>query len=127
MGTAAAVAGDPIVGVCPNHLMPDPLGLPVPAGPRPFSAPVLVGTAATVVVQGRPVVLAASSGLNTPPHVGLHPADPFAVPAAQIGRVLVGSLTVLAEGRPVARLGSAVTCCVTPGLLRASAVTVQVA
>lgn len=127
MGTPAAVAGDRITGLCPDHLVPGPLGAPVPAPPLPFSAPVLLGVVPTVLVAGKPAVTAGCSGLNTPPHVGLHPADPRAVPVTQVGRVVVGSPTVLAGGRPLARLGSAVTCCTVPGTLLATATTVLVA
>ncbi len=127
MGTPAAVMGDRITGICPNHLIPGPLGVPVPAGPLPFSAPVVVGVVPTVLITGKAAVTATCSGLNTPPHVGLHPSDPFLGPPVQIGRVLVGSPTVLAGGKPLARLGSSVTCCVAPGVLAASASTVLVA
>lgn len=127
MGTPAAVAGDRITGTCPHHLVPGPLGVPVPAPPLPFSAPVLLGVVPTVLVAGKPVVTAGCSGVNLPPHVGLHPADPFLAPPAQVGRVVVGSPTVLAGGRPLARLGSAVTCCLVPGVLVASGTTVLVA
>lgn len=127
MGTPAAVTGDRIVGTCPNHLVPGPLGAPVPAPPMPFSAPVLLGVVPTVLIAGKPAVTTGCSGINVPPHVGLHPADPFMAPPAQIGRVLVGSPTVLAGGRPLARTGSSVTCCLVPGVLVGSAVTVLVA
>ncbi len=127
MGTPAAVAGDRIVGTCPNHLAIGPLGAPVPAPPLPFTAPVLLGVVPTVLVAGKPAVVQGCSGVNVPPHVGLHPSDPFLVPVAQIGRVVVGSPTVLVGGRPMARTGSAVTCCVVPGVLVGSAATVLVA
>lgn len=127
MGTPAAVAGDRITGLCPDHLIPGPLGIPVPSPPLPFSAPVLLGIVPTVLIAGKPCVTATCSGFNLPPHVGLHPADPRMAPPAQIGRVLVGSPTVLAGGKPLARLGSAVTCCTVPGVLVATAATVLVA
>ena len=127
MGTPAAVAGDRITGLCPGHLVPGVIGEPLPAPPLPFSAPVLVGVVTSVRIAGRPAVTAGCSGLNTPPHVGLHPADPRMVPVAQVGRVVVGSPTVRAGGKPLARAGSAVTCCVAPGVLAASATTVLVA
>ena len=127
MGTPAAVAGDRITGLCPDHLIPGPLGAPVPSPPLPFSAPVLVGVVQNVLIAGKPAATATCSGVNTPPHVGLHPSDPRMAPPAQIGRVVVGSPTVTAGGKPLARAGSAVTCCTVPGQLMATATTVLVA
>lgn len=127
MGTPAAVAGDRITGLCPDHLVPGVVGEPVKAPPLPFSAPVLVGVVASVRIAGKPAVTAGCSGVNTPPHVGLHPADPRTAPATQVGRVVVGSPTVRAGGKPLARAASTVTCCTAPGLLAASATTVLVA
>ena len=45
-------------------------------------------------------------GLNTPPHVGLHPADPFLAPPTQQAMVTQGSTSVLFGGMPAARIGS---------------------
>ncbi len=65
--------GDKITGQCPNHLMPNPAtGAPQPSPPLPFSAPLTMGTVATVLIGGKPAAVAGSSGLNVPPHVGLH-------------------------------------------------------
>lgn len=127
MGTPAAVAGDRIAGLCPDHLIPGVLGEPLPAPPLPFSAPVLVGVVTSVLIAGKPAVTATCSGVNTPPHVGLHPADPRMAPSAQVGRVAVGSPTVQAGGKALARMGSVVTCCSVPGQLLATATTVLVA
>ena len=77
MGAPAVVMGDRITGLCPNHLIPGPLGAPVPSPPLPFSAPLLLGLVSTVLIGGKPAAVMNSSGLNTPPHVGLHPADPL--------------------------------------------------
>lgn len=125
MGTPAAVAGDRIMGTCAGHVIPGPLGVPVPAPPLPFSAPVLVGVVPTVLIAGKPAVVAGCSGNNLPPHVGLHPSDPFLV--VQMGRVLMGSPTVLAGGKPLARTGSQVMTCTVPGALVGTAMTVLVA
>ncbi|WP_261569970.1 PAAR domain-containing protein [Frankia gtarii] len=112
MGAPAAVAGDQITGVCAIHQVPGPTGTPVPSpAPLPFAAPLVTGLAASVLVGGQPVVVASSAGTNTPPHVGLHVSDPFALPTAQQGQVLAGSVTVLAEGRGVAYSGCMVVQC----------------
>ena len=128
MGQPAAVMGDRITGTCLVHQMPNPAsGVPQPAGPLPFSAPLTIGLATTVLIGGKPAAVQGSSGTNTPPHVGLHATDPFAVPTLQVGRVVSGSPTVLIEGKQAARTGAQVTCCVDVGQLVGSAATVLIA
>lgn len=115
MGMPAAVTGDRVTGTCPLHLIPNPAtGAPQPGPPLPFSAPLTTGTCATVQIGGIPAAVVGSQGLNTPPHVGLHPADPFLVPAAELGVVTAGSASVLFGGVPAARTGDPATCCGQP-------------
>jgi uncharacterized Zn-binding protein involved in type VI secretion len=126
MGTPAIVLGDQITGMCPIHLIPAALGAPAPSPPLPFSAPISIGTVATVLIGGKPAAVMGSSGMNTPPHVGLHPTDPFMLPLAQIGRIVAGSPTVQFGGQPAASQSSACTCCATPGMLTPSVPTVMI-
>jgi uncharacterized Zn-binding protein involved in type VI secretion len=120
--------GDRITGICAIHQIPNPAsGAPQPGPPLPFSAPVLQGVATTVMFSGKPAAVVGSSGYNTPPHVGLHPSDPSMVPTNQVGTVTAGSSTVLIEGRPAARTGSACTMCAgLPGQLVGTAATVLI-
>jgi uncharacterized Zn-binding protein involved in type VI secretion len=124
----AAVLGDRIAATCATHLVPNPAsGAPQPAPPMPFSAPVTTGTCSTVLVSGKPVVVVGAQGACVPPHVGLHPSDPFVAPTTQTGVVTQGSGTVLAGGTPVARTGSTCTACGLPGaILTGTAATVLV-
>jgi uncharacterized Zn-binding protein involved in type VI secretion len=85
-----------------------------------------MGTVATVLIGGKPAVVMGCSGLNTPPHVGLHASDPFMAPPAQIGRVVSGSATVMFGGQPAASATASCTCCVTPGTLVPSVMTVLI-
>jgi len=126
VGNPAVVLGDAITGQCPGHLVPGPLGAPVPAPPLPFNAPLVQGLATTVLIAGKPAALAAASGFNNPPHAGLHPSDPFLVPVVQQGNVLAGSPTVLIEGKPAVRTGDSCTLCLVPGTLVGSASTVLI-
>ncbi|MCU1346048.1 MAG: hypothetical protein JWL70_2314 [Acidimicrobiia bacterium] len=126
MGQPVAVTGDQITGVCMGHQIPSPVGAPMPAPPLPFAAPVVQQVAPTVLVGGKPVVVAGSWGLCSPPQVGLHASDPFQAPL-QRGAVVVGSPTVLAEGKPVATAAATCTICFgLPGTLVATGVTVLV-
>ncbi|WP_130014281.1 PAAR domain-containing protein [Serinicoccus sediminis] len=126
MGTPAAVVGDRITGTCVGHLVPAPMGATAPAPPLPFTAPVLQGTAPSVLIQGRPAVVVGSAGVNSlSPHAGLHPSDPFMTPVQQRGTVAAGSTTVLIEGRGAASTGARCQLCLAPvGLLQGSVTTV---
>ncbi len=124
------VMGDKIQGQCSIHQVPNPAsGAPQPSpAPLPFSAPLLQGLEPTVTIGGKAVAVVGSSGFNTPPHVGLHPADPFLVPTTQQGTVLSGSVTVTAGGKPVATTSSQVAMCAqVPGQPIATVANVTVA
>jgi uncharacterized Zn-binding protein involved in type VI secretion len=107
------VMGDKIQGQCAIHQVPNPAsGAPQPSpAPMPFSAPLLSGLESTVTIGGKPVAVMGSSGYNLPPHVGLHPADPYMVPTMQEGKVLTGSPTVTAGGKAMATSSSQVSMC----------------
>jgi uncharacterized Zn-binding protein involved in type VI secretion len=115
MGQPAAVTGDQITGSCPLHLIPNPTsGIPQPAPPLPFVAPMTIGTCPTVLIGNLPAAVVGSQGMNTPPHIGLHPSDPFMIPLAELGIVTSGSTSVLFGGVPAARSGDPATCCGQP-------------
>jgi uncharacterized Zn-binding protein involved in type VI secretion len=127
MGAPAIVMGDRVTGMCPIHQVPNPAsGVPQPGPPMPFAAPIVIGVEPTVLIGGKPAAVMGCSGANTPPHIGLHVSDPFFAPPMQIGRIVSGSPTVLIGGRPAATQTSAATCCVTPGTIVPSVVTVLI-
>lgn len=128
MGQPAVVAGDRVTGSCAVHQIPNPAtGAPQPApSPLPFSAPLTTSLATTVVTGGKAAAVQGSSGLNSPAHVGLHGTDPFFAPLRQEGEILAGSATVLLEGRPAARTGSAARLCATPGQVSGSQTSVLI-
>ena len=116
MGQPSAISGDQVNAVCSTHLMPNPAtGAPQPSPPLPFAAPITLGVCATVLICGSPAVVVGASGLCTPPHVGLHPADPFFAPPTEQAVITAGSGTVLLGGVPAARTGDGATCCGMPG------------
>jgi uncharacterized Zn-binding protein involved in type VI secretion len=118
---------DRITGTCAIHQVPNPAsGAPQPGPPMPFSAPITIGTVATVLIGGKPAAVMGCSGPNTPPHVGLHVSDPYVAPPAQIGRIVSGSPTVLIGGQPAATASSSATCCLTPGSLVPTVTTVLI-
>ncbi len=127
MGAPAIVMGDKITGMCAIHMIPNPAtGAPQPSPPLPFSAPLTMGLATKVMIGGKAAAVAGSSGLNTPPHVALHPSDPYMAPPTEIGQVVMGSPTVLIEGKGAATAQSTCTCCVEPGTLVPTVMTVLI-
>jgi uncharacterized Zn-binding protein involved in type VI secretion len=128
MGEPAVVMGDRITGQCLIHQVPNPAtGAPQPSpAPLPFTAPLAQSLATSVFAGGKPIAVQGSWGVNTPPHVGLHLSDPFAVPTRQRGTVVAASATVSIEGKPAAKSGSSVTCCLEPGQLAGTATTVMI-
>jgi uncharacterized Zn-binding protein involved in type VI secretion len=128
MGTAAAMMGDRITATCIGHQIPNPAsGAPQPAPPMPFSAPLTQGLDTTVLIGNTFAAVVGSSGLNTPPHVGLHASDPFMSPTNQQGTVTAGSDTVYFDGKPAAKPGSSCTVCFgAPGQLAGTADTVLI-
>jgi uncharacterized Zn-binding protein involved in type VI secretion len=129
MGAVAVVLNDRVMGSCPVHQVPSPSGSPMPCpAPLPFSAPLTTGLATTVTIGGKPAAVQNSSGINTPPHAGLHASDPYLVPNTQQGKVVVGSSTVYFDGKAAAYTGCQVsTCTGSPGQVTGSAATVEVA
>ena len=111
------VQGDQVTAQCAIHMVPNPAtGAPQPSpAPLPFSGPLTVGLSTTVTIGGKAAAVLGSSGYNSPPHVGLHPSDPFMVPAMQQVLVMSGAPTVLIEGKPAATDQSQATCCGVPG------------
>jgi uncharacterized Zn-binding protein involved in type VI secretion len=127
MGAPAIVMGDQITGQCPIHIIPNPAtGIPQPSPPLPFAAPITIGVCPTVLIGGKPAAVVGCTGYNTPPHVGLFPADPFMVPVMQIGTIVTGSLTVLLGGQPAATGASTCTCCATPGTITPTVANVMI-
>lgn len=127
MGSPAIVMNDRITGLCAIHLIPNPAtGIPQPGPPFPFSAPIVMGVVLTVQIGSKPAAVVGCQGTNTPPHVGLHPADPFMAPPVQMGTIVSGSPTVMIGGKPAASVSSQATCCATPGSLVPSVMTVLI-
>jgi uncharacterized Zn-binding protein involved in type VI secretion len=118
MGAPAALLGDQITGACPIHQLIGPLGVPLPTPGLPFMAPLLMGCSTMTTINGKPIALVGATGMNTPPHVGLHATDPFMAPPLQIGTVAASPALTLVEGRPVATTGASCTMCANaPGTL----------
>lgn len=127
MSIPAIVMGDAVTGACPIHQIPNPAtGIPQPAPPMPFNAPLTMNLVPNVLIAGKPAAVVGSFGYNTSVHVGLHATDPFLVPTTQMGRILGGSVTVLFGGKPAAKPTPPPMMCATPGTIVGSGATVLV-
>jgi uncharacterized Zn-binding protein involved in type VI secretion len=110
----AARQNDPVTGTDTHILLVPSPGGPVPTPtPLPFTGQLLTGLSADVLVNGRPAAVQGSVAQNIPPHLCPPPAT-FSKPPTNQGRVVVGSPTVLVNGKPLARLGDPVATCNDP-------------
>ncbi len=110
MGQPAAKQGDRVVATDIHVVMIPSPGGPVPTPlPHPFSGVVAGSLSGNVRVMGRPAATVGSTADNAPPHVPQ--GGPFQRPPSNRAQVIVGSPTVLINGKPAARNGdTALTC-----------------
>jgi len=110
MSKPAAKQGDQIVGSDIHIVMIPSPGGPVPTPlPSPFSGQLDNELSSDVNIDGKPAAMQGSKASNMPPHI---PAGgPFQSPPKDQAEVLIGSATVLINGKPAARMGDpALTC-----------------
>lgn len=111
MGQPAAKQGDQIQATDIHIIMiPAPPGPPVPTPlPHPFMGIINTGTSTDVFIEGRPAATVNSVAINTPPHIPQ--GGPFQKPPSNQGKIMMGSTTVLINGKMAARNGdTAMTC-----------------
>ena len=123
MPQPAARQNDPVTGTDVHILLVPSPGGPVPTPtPLPFAGQLMTGLSTDVLINGRPAAVQGSVAQNMPPHICPPPAS-FSKPPTNQGRVLIGSPTVLVNGKPLARLGDQVATCNDPADLPSSAIT----
>ena len=123
MPQPAARQNDPVTGTDVHILLVPSPGGPVPTPtPLPFAGQLMTGLSTDVLINGRPAAVQGSVAQNMPPHLCPPPAS-FSKPPTNQGRVLIGSPTVLVNGKPLARLGDPVATCNDPADLPSSAIT----
>lgn len=110
MGQPAAKQGDQIVAM-DTHIVMVPVGtgtVPTPI-PHPFSGLLDNALSSDVNVMGMPAATQGSKASNTPSHIPQGGA--FQSPPSNQGEVMMGSATVMINGKPAARMGdTALTC-----------------
>lgn len=110
MGQPAAKQGDQITAVDTHIvLIPSPGG-PVPTPlPHPFNGILDGNLSSNVNIMGMPAATVGSTADNTPPHIPQ--GGPFQMPPRNQGQIIMGSATVMINGKPAARAGdTAMTC-----------------
>ncbi|GAA3988921.1 PAAR domain-containing protein [Allokutzneria multivorans] len=108
-----AKMGDRVAGTDIHVVLVPSSGGPVPTPMSlPFAGTITGGCCTTVLVGGQPIATVGSEATNVPPHVA--PNGTFQNQPTNKGYVLLGSMTVLAGGKPVARMGDRVMTCNDP-------------
>ncbi|MFC6016057.1 PAAR domain-containing protein [Plantactinospora solaniradicis] len=122
MAQPAARQNDPVTGTDLHILLVPSPGGPVPTPtPLPFSGRLVSGLSPDVLINGLPAAVAGSMAQNLPPHLP-PPGTSFSKPPTNQGRVVTGSVTVLVNGKPLARLGDPVLTCNDPADLPAGTI-----
>ena len=110
MGQPAAKQGDKIIATDTHIIMIPSPGGPVPTPlPHPFNGIINGGLSTDVKIMGMPAATVNSTATNVPPHIPQ--GGPFQKPPSNQGRIIIGSATVMINGKPAARNGdTAMTC-----------------
>jgi uncharacterized Zn-binding protein involved in type VI secretion len=113
MGQPAAKQGDQIVGVDTHIIMIPSPGGPVPTPiPHPFSGILDGSLSSDVKIMGMAAATLNSTATNTPPHIPQ--GGPFQAPPSNRGQIILGSATVLINGKGAARNGDTANTCNDP-------------
>lgn len=110
MGLPAAKQGDQISAVDIHIIMIPTPGGPVPTPlPHPFMGIIDNNLSPDVKIMGMPAATVDSIASNLPPHIPQ--GGPFQKPPTNKGNIIIGSPTVMINGKMAARNGdTAMTC-----------------
>ena len=113
MGQPAAKQGDQITAVDTHIIMIPSPGGPVPTPlPHPFSGLINGNLSSNVKIMGMPAATQSSSADNMPPHIPQ--GGSFQKPPTNKGQIIMGSATVMINGKPAARNGDTAQTCNDP-------------
>jgi uncharacterized Zn-binding protein involved in type VI secretion len=113
MGQPAAKQGDQVVGTDTHIIMVPSPGGPVPTPiPHPFTGMLDGSLSADVKIMGMAAAVVGSTATNTPPHIPQ--GGPFQVPPSNRGQIIMGSMTVMINGKQAARNGDMANTCNDP-------------
>lgn len=111
MGEPAAKEGDHIVAVDTHIILVPSPGGPIPTPlPHPFDGIINAELSSNVKIMGLFAATVGSMADNLPPHIP-EGGGPFQDPPRNKGEIIMGSPTVMINGKPAARNGdTALTC-----------------
>jgi uncharacterized Zn-binding protein involved in type VI secretion len=114
MGQPAAKQGDQITALDIHIiLIPAAAGAPVPTLlPHPFNGIIDGGLSTNVKIMGMPAATVGTTATNMPPHIPQ--GGPFQLPPTNRGTILMGSKTVMINGKPAARSDDQAQTCADP-------------
>ena len=115
MGVPAAKQGDLISAVDLHIVMVPSPGGPVPTPlPHPFAGTLDSNLSVDVKIMGMAAATVGSMASNNPPHIPTPPGTMFQIPPMNKATILLGSATVLINGKSAARMGDTVQTCADP-------------
>jgi uncharacterized Zn-binding protein involved in type VI secretion len=121
-GKPAARQNDPVTGTDTHIVLVPSPGGPVPTPtPLPYAGQLTGNLSTNVKVNKRPAATKDSLAQNMPPHIP-PPGTSFSKPPTNQGRVIIGSMTVKVNGKPMARVGDQVMTCNDPADAPTSAI-----
>jgi uncharacterized Zn-binding protein involved in type VI secretion len=113
MGQPAAKQGDKITAIDTHIIMIPSPGGPVPTPlPHPFNGLINGNLSRNVKIMGLAAATQDSTADNIPPHIPQ--GGPFQKPPTNKGQIIMGSATVMINGKPAARNGDTATTCNDP-------------
>jgi uncharacterized Zn-binding protein involved in type VI secretion len=124
MGKPAAKKGDQIVATDTHIIMIPTPGGPVPTPlPHPFTGQLDGELSSDVNIEGQPAAVVGSTATNMPSHIPQ--GGPFQSPPANKGKIILGSTTVMINGKQAARMGDTANTCNDPSDLPVGQVIAQ--
>ncbi len=115
MGQPAAKQGDQMTAIDMHIVMVPSPGGPVPTPlPHPFVGIIDGSLSTDVKVMGMPAATVGSTDTNTPPNLPTPPGTMLQVPPTNRGTIMMGSGTVMINGKPAARNGDTGQTCAEP-------------
>jgi uncharacterized Zn-binding protein involved in type VI secretion len=115
MGQPAAKQNDQITATDMHIVMVPTAGGPVPTPlPHPFAGIIDGNLSSDVKIMGLPAATVGSTASNTPPHLPTPPGTAFQIPPTNRGAIMMGSTTVMINGKPAARNGDQAQTCADP-------------